>query len=66
LGHISWIPVLMYVLTQIATAEGPFKTYLLVLSVSIAISLVFDGIDVWKYFKNRESIQQSVRACADL
>ncbi len=54
-GHIPWIPVLVYVLTQIPTAEAAFKSYLFVLSVSIAISLVFDSIDVWKYFKNQES-----------
>jgi signal transduction histidine kinase len=53
LGHIPWIPVLVYVLTQISAAEAAFKSYLLVLSVSIAISLVFDTIDVWKYFKKR-------------
>ena len=55
LGHIPWVPVLVYVLTQIPTAEAAFKRYLLVLSVSIAISLVFDSIDVWKYFKNEAS-----------
>jgi hypothetical protein len=54
LGHIPWIPLLVYVLTQIPTAEPAFKRYLLVLSVSIAISLVFDTIDVWKYFTQRE------------
>ena len=54
LGHISWIAVLVYLLTQIPTAEPAFKRYLLVLSVSIAISLVFDTIDVWKYFTQRD------------
>lgn len=56
LGHSPWIPVLVYLLTQIPTAEATFKHYLLVLSVSIAISLVFDTIDVWNYFRNRESL----------
>ncbi len=28
LGHIPWIPVLVYVLTQIPTAEAAFKTLL--------------------------------------
>ena len=60
LGHISWIPVLVYLLTQIPAAEAMFKRYLLVLSVSIAISLVFDTIDVWKYFKNRERISPAI------
>lgn len=55
LGHIPWIPVLAYVLTQLPAAEAAFKSYLLALSVSIAISLVFDTIDVWKYFKNQPS-----------
>jgi hypothetical protein len=53
LGHIPWIPVLVYLLAQIPTAEATFKSYLLVLSVSISISLVFDAIDVWEYFKKR-------------
>lgn len=53
LGHLPWIPMLVYLLMQIPTAEPAFKRYLLVLSVSIATSLVFDTIDVWKYFKNQ-------------
>lgn len=56
LGHIPWIPMLAYALTQIPTAEAAFKSYLLVLSVSIAISLMFDTIDVWNYFRNRERL----------
>jgi hypothetical protein len=55
LGHFPWIPLLVYVLTQIPSFAGAFKSYLLVLSISIAISLVFDIIDVWKYFTNRKS-----------
>jgi len=55
LGHFPWIPLLVYLLTQIPSFAGVFKSYLLVLSISIAISLVFDIIDVWKYFTNRKS-----------
>lgn len=55
LGHFPWIPLLAYVVTQIPAAEASFKRYLLVLSVSMAISLVLDTIDVWKYFKNQAS-----------
>jgi hypothetical protein len=51
LGHILWIPLLAYVLMQLPANEASFKIYLAVLSVSIAISLVFDIVDVWKYFK---------------
>ena len=56
LGHILWIPLLVYVLIQLPDAEGFFKTYLILLSISIAISLAFDIVDVWKYFTiaNRE------------
>ena len=53
LGHVLWIPLLPYVLMQIPVVESPFKDYVLALSISIAISLVFDIIDVWKYFRTR-------------
>ncbi len=50
LGHILWIPLLVYVLKEIPEAEGAFKSYLFILLISITISLVFDIIDVWRYF----------------
>ncbi len=53
LGHVPWIPLLAYMIIQIPAAEASFRRYLLVLSISMAISLVLDTIDVWKYFKNR-------------
>jgi len=56
LGHILWIPLLLHVVMQISAVEASFKGYLLVLSISIAISLVFDIVDVWKYFTSRKSI----------
>lgn len=56
LGHFPWIPLLAYVVTQISAAEASFKRYLLVLSISMAISLVLDTIDVWNYFRNRERL----------
>jgi hypothetical protein len=55
LGHIVWVPLLVYVLLQLPAVEAFFKSYLVVLSVSIAISLAFDITDVWKYFRNRKS-----------
>ncbi len=55
LGHILWVPLLVYVLIQFPTVETFFKIYLVVLSISIAISLLFDITDVWKYFTNRKS-----------
>ena len=56
LGHFPWIPLLVYVVTQIPAAEASFKRYLLVLSVTMAISLVLDSIDVWTYFRNRKRL----------
>ncbi len=55
MGHILWIPLLVYVLMEIPTARDIFKSYLIILSISIAISLVFDIVDVWKHFTSRKS-----------
>ena len=55
LGHILWIPLLVYVLMAIPTARATFKAYLILLTVSIVISLLFDIIDVWKYFKTQRN-----------
>jgi hypothetical protein len=55
LGHILWVPLLLYILVEIPAAERGFHIYLMVLAVSIAISLAFDFIDVWKYFRRRKS-----------
>jgi hypothetical protein len=46
MGHILWIPLLVYVLMEIPTARDTFKSYLIMLSISIIISLVFDTVDV--------------------
>jgi hypothetical protein len=55
LGHVLWVPLLIYILIQIPAAESGFQIYLVVLAVSIAISLAFDAVDVWKYFTRRTS-----------
>lgn len=55
LGHIFWVPLLAYILIVLPTFESSFKSYLVVFSISIAISLAFDIIDVWKYLVNRKS-----------
>lgn len=55
MGHIVWIPLLVYVLMEIQTARDAFKSYLIILSISIVISLVLDIVDVWKYFTDRKS-----------
>jgi hypothetical protein len=55
MGHIPWIPLLVYVLMEIPTARAAFKSYLIIWSISIVISLAFDIVDVWKYFAVRKS-----------
>ncbi len=50
IGHIFWVILLPYILLQVAHTDGAFFVYLVVLSVILTVSLVFDAIDVWKYF----------------
>lgn len=54
LGHVLWIPLLLYILTQLPNTEGGFFTYLIILSLSITVSLVFDIIDTLKYFSRKD------------
>lgn len=55
MGHILWIPLLVSVLMEIPAASGTFKGYLIVWSIFTVISLVFDVVDVWKYFTSRKN-----------
>lgn len=55
LGHVLWLPLLPYLLASIPGAEPGFQAYLVALSASIAISLAFDIVDVWKYFAARRA-----------
>jgi hypothetical protein len=55
LGHILWIPLLFYVLVRLPSVDGLFKSYLIILSIAMGISLVFDTIDVWRYFSTRSN-----------
>ena len=50
IGHVFWIFLLPYILLQLVHVDGKFFLYLVTLSVLLTISLVFDAIDVWKYF----------------
>ncbi len=50
IGHVFWIFLLPYILLQIAHVDDEFFLYLVTLSALLTISLVFDAIDVWKYF----------------
>ena len=58
MGHILWIPLLVYVLIEIPATQGAFKSYLIILLISITISLVFDIIDVWRYFTRPKNTQR--------
>ncbi len=55
LGHIFWVPLLIYIIVRLPSFDALFRIYLIVLSISIAISLVFDIADIWKYFTNRKN-----------
>ena len=55
MGHILWLPLLIYVLMEIPAASRTFKGYLIVWSIFTVISLVFDVVDVWRYFTSRKS-----------
>jgi hypothetical protein len=51
LGHFLWIPLLPVVVMAIPSAEGGFRTFLMVWAGATTISLVFDVVDVWKHFR---------------
>lgn len=54
-GHIYWVPLVHFLVRQINDAGGRYRAYLIVLTVSIIISLIFDTIDAWKYFTGRRT-----------
>ena len=56
LGHVLWVPLFFYLIIKIPGAKDMFKSYLIVLSISIFISLVFDMVDVYKYITSRKSV----------
>lgn len=55
LGHVFWIPLLGYLLVQIPQTEGLFAGYLIVLSLAIGVSLLFDIRDVWIYLSSKRA-----------
>ena len=55
MGHILWLPLLVYVLMSIPAASDTFEAYLIIWSIFTVISLVFDVVDVWKYFTSQKS-----------
>ncbi len=55
IGHVFWVFLLPYILLQFVHVDGKFFLYLVTLSVLLTISLVFDAIDVWKYFHDNRT-----------
>jgi len=53
IGHIFWIPLLIYIAIMIPATKDDFRSYLTILLISISISLAFDMIDVWRHFTTR-------------
>jgi len=51
IGHVLWIVLLPFILLQLEHISGAFLLYLVTLSIFLTISLMFDAIDVWKYFQ---------------
>jgi len=49
-GHILLIPLLIYILVHIGSTTGSFQYYLTGLSLILTVALLFDIVDVWKYF----------------
>ena len=60
LGHVFWIPLLGYLIIQLQQTEGPFVDYLLVLSITIGVSLLFDIRDVWLYLASKRTQHEGV------
>lgn len=54
-GHVFWIPLLGYLIVQLQQIEGLFAGYLLVLSLAIGVSLLFDIRDVWIYWSSKRA-----------
>ncbi len=54
MGHILWLPLLVYVLMSIPAASDTFEAYLIIWSIFAVLSLVFDVVDVWKYFTSQK------------
>jgi hypothetical protein len=53
-GHALWLPLVVYVLLVLPQTSGNFQVYLMVWSALTAVSLVLDGVDVWRYFARRK------------
>jgi hypothetical protein len=55
LGHVFWILLLPYVVIHLGQVDRGFSLYLVVLSILITVALVFDVLDVWRYFREKRA-----------
>ena len=55
MGHVLWLFLLPCLVFHLTRVDGGFFLYLAALSVSLSISLVFDAIDIWKYFHDKRA-----------
>ena len=51
LGHILWVPLVIYIAISISGAGGLYLAYLIVLLITLSVSLMIDIHNVWSYFK---------------
>jgi hypothetical protein len=51
LGHILWIPLVIYIGYEIPASEGIYMIYLIILQITISISVIIDAFVVWKYLR---------------
>jgi hypothetical protein len=53
LGHILWLPLVVYIAVSLPGTEGLFFNYLIILLATTIISLLIDIYDVWSYFRQK-------------
>ncbi len=53
IGHIFWLFLLPYILLHLGRVDASLSLYLGILAVFLTISLVFDVVDVWRYFRQK-------------
>lgn len=53
IGHIFWVPMVPWLWTRLdhVAADSPLGYWILLVVILNSISLIFDAIDVFRYFK---------------
>ena len=55
IAHVLWVPMLPWLMVRLEQAEGMFATWMMVLVMTNALSLVIDIWDVSRYFKGEQT-----------